>query len=193
MKTEDVQVGSTIMNGSSALRITERVERDARWGTIGWRGMNIPLEGFGGNPGTTSFVPDYLLMSWRHVPFEWAPVLGGGLEERYVWMPGWRRLQRELRRVPDVQPTVDGIRGHRVVTAEEDEELRLAALAEPLIHRGDLIIEAPADIGRYIIFPAKTCDQAGEHDPHVWQELHIPTGNPLVEYTQWWQCGEVTR
>jgi len=107
MKTGDVQVGSTIMNGSSALRITERVGRDARWGTIGWRGMNIPLEEFGGNPGTTSFVPDYLLSGWRHVPFEWAPVLGGGLEERYVWTPDWRRLQRELRRVPDVQPTVD--------------------------------------------------------------------------------------
>lgn len=192
MKTEDVQVGSTIMNGSSALRITERVKRDARWGTIGWRGMNIPLEEFGGNPGTTSFVPDYLLGSWRHVPFEWAPVLGGGLEERYVWTPGWRRLQRELRRVPTVQPTVDGIRGHRVTTAEEDEGLRLAAqatLKEPL---------SPETVAQLIqdgalVFPAKPCIVQGEHAPHVWQEFNIPTGNPLVEHTQWWQCGEVTR
>lgn len=92
-----VAVGSTITNGSSALRLTSHEERDASWQTSGWRGINIPLEAFGGNPGTSAFVPDYLLGSWRHVPFEWAPVVGGGLEERYVWAPGYRRLQREVR------------------------------------------------------------------------------------------------
>jgi len=173
MKTEDVQVGSTIMNGSSALRITERVERDARWGTIGWRGINIPLEEFGGNPGTTSFVPDYLLGSWRHVPFEWAPVLGGGLEERYVWTPGWRRLQRELRRVHRVEVSSNRSTAHIGEYPLETDE------AQPI----------PPSTGA-LVFPAKTCIIQGEHDPHVWQELHIPTGNPLVEYTQWWQCGE---
>ena len=122
MNTEDVQVGSTITDGSEALRITERVAKDPRWQAPGWRGVNIPLEEFGGNPGMTSFVPDYLLSGWRHVPFEWAPVVGGGLEERYVWTPGWRRLQRDPRRT--VQPTVDGIRGHRVTTVEEDEVAR---------------------------------------------------------------------
>ncbi len=97
MDTAEVQVGSTITNGSSALRITRRVERDRRWGTPSWEGMCIPLEAFGGNPGMTDTVPDYLLGSWSHVPFEWRPVTGGGLEERYVWTPDWRRLQREVR------------------------------------------------------------------------------------------------
>lgn len=94
----EVQVGSTITNGSSALRVTERVQRDSRWRTSGWRGANVALEEFGGNTGYSTFVPDYLLPSWRHVPFEWAPVVGGGLEERYVWGSGCRWLQREVRK-----------------------------------------------------------------------------------------------
>lgn len=99
----DIQVGSTLMNGSSALRIIERVERDSRWGVSGWRGMNISLEEFGGNTGQTSFVPNYLLGSWRHVPFEWAPLVGGDLEERYIWAAGCRWLQREVRRTLTLQ------------------------------------------------------------------------------------------
>jgi hypothetical protein len=47
----------------------------------------------------------------------------------------------------------------------------------------DLHPEAPT-------YPGKPCDWAEEHEPHLWQETGIPTGNPLVEYTQWWQCGE---
>lgn len=102
--TLEVQVGSTITNGSSALRVTQRVERDPRWKTPGWRGINIALEQFGGNPGTTSFVPDYLLSSWRHVPFEWKLVLGSReVEERYVWAPDFSRLQREVRWVEVAQ------------------------------------------------------------------------------------------
>jgi hypothetical protein len=202
----DVQVGSTITNGSSCIRVTERVARDSRWRTSGWRGISIPLEEFGGNPGTSEFVPDYLLTGWYHVPFEWRAVTGGELEERYVWAAGWRRLQREVRprplaegervrfrddhgagegvgivrraepgkvwvetlfnmwrgadpswfvrtadplprgleedeadqcrcplqdcahRRPAVQPTVDGIRGHRVDTPEEAELRRTLAL-----------------------------------------------------------------
>lgn len=100
MDTSEVQVGSTITNGSSALRITERVDKDPRWGTPSWRGLCIALEEFGGNTGTTDTVPDYLLGSWSHVPFEWRPVTGGDLEERYVWTPDWRRLQREVRPRP---------------------------------------------------------------------------------------------
>lgn len=99
MEAKDVQVGSTVTNGSSALRITERLEKDPCWKTPGWRGMNISLEQFGGNTGMTSFLPDYLLSGWRHVPFEWAPVTGGGLEERYVWSADWQRLQREVRSI----------------------------------------------------------------------------------------------
>lgn len=134
-----VQVGATITNGSSAIRVTERVARDARWRTSGWRGLAVPLETFGGNAGMSEFVADYLLSSWRHVPFEWEPVVGGGLEERYVWTAGYRRLQREVR----------------------------------------------------VNFPRKLCTEAetAGHEPgHEWQELHIPTGNPLVEHSQWWRC-----
>lgn len=139
MDTADVQVGSTITNGSSALRITERVQRDPRWGTPSWRGLCVPLEAFGGNPGMTDSVPDYLLGGWTHVPFEWRPCAGHATEERYVWAPGWRRLQREVR----------------------------------------------------VNFPRKRCDKAdrpGHEAGHEWQELHIPTGNPLVEHSQWWRC-----
>ncbi len=94
-----VQVGSTIMNGSSAMRVTERVDRDGSWGTPGWRGLNIALEQFGGNTGMTSFVPDYLVSGWRHVPFEWTPCVGAAVEERYVWSPDFSRLVREVRRI----------------------------------------------------------------------------------------------
>lgn len=99
MTALEIQIGSTITNGSSALRITERVERDTRWGTAGWRGTCIALEQFGGNTGLSDFIPDYLARNWRHVPFEWAPVVGGKVEERYVWAAGYRWLQREVRRM----------------------------------------------------------------------------------------------
>lgn len=122
-----VQVGSTIMNGSSAMRVTERVDRDGSWGTPGWRGLNIALEQFGGNTGMTSFVPDYLVSGWRHVPFEWTPCVGAAVEERYVWSADFSRLVREVRR--STMPTVDGIRGHRVATAAEDELRRAYTLA----------------------------------------------------------------
>ena len=119
MTALEVQVGSTISNGSSCIRVTERVEKDARWGTAGWRGLCIPLEAFGGNAGSSEFVPDYLLSGWYHVPFEWRPCVGGGVEERYVWTADWRT----------VQPTVDGIRGHVVLTDDEEQERRRLALA----------------------------------------------------------------
>jgi hypothetical protein len=103
VKTEEVQIGSTITNGSNAMRVTGRVERDSRWDSPCWRGINISLEQFGGNPGTTTSIPDYLLSGWRHVPFEWSPVLGcERLEERYVWNPTYRWLQRDVRRTSDV-------------------------------------------------------------------------------------------
>jgi hypothetical protein len=101
MKTEEVEIGSIITNGSSALKVTARVDRDSRWGVPAWRGTCVSLEPFGGNCGMASSVPDYLLSSWRVVPMEWAPVTGGGVEERYVWSSDWRYLQREVR------PTVD--------------------------------------------------------------------------------------
>lgn len=94
-----VQVGSTITNGSSALRVTQRIERDPRWGTPGWRGLAVPLGQFGGNSGMSEFVADYLLSGWYHVPFEWRPCIGGQVEERYVWEPDYRWLCREVRKV----------------------------------------------------------------------------------------------
>ena len=98
-----IQVGSTITNGSSAIRVTERVEKDPRWKAPGWRGLSIPMEAFGGNPGTTTFVPDYLAREWWHVPFEWGPVTGcPELEARYVWADGYRWLQREVRQIDPV-------------------------------------------------------------------------------------------
>lgn len=132
----EIQVGSTITNGSSAGRVLERVEKDRTWNTSGWRIVNISLEQFGGNTGMTNFVPDYLLAGWRHVPFEWSPVTGGGLEERYVWSADWTRLQREVRKAPNVMPTVDGIRGHRIDIVEEDEMRRW-----PALHAGDLLLD----------------------------------------------------
>lgn len=130
MTMNEIQVGSTLTNGQSALRITARVEKDARWGTAGWRGTCIPLEQFGGNAGLSDFIPDYLLSGWRHVPFEWAPVTGGGVEERYVWAPGYRWLQREVRRI--VQPTVDGIRGHRIYTPADTALRDALGVGEPI-------------------------------------------------------------
>lgn len=97
METSDMNPGLIITNGSSAMKVTRRVERDGRWGGPAWRGECISLEEFGGNRGMTDSVPEYLLHSWRPVPFEWSPVIGGGLEERYVWGQRHRTLQRELR------------------------------------------------------------------------------------------------
>jgi hypothetical protein len=128
MSTLEVQVGSTITNGSSALRVTERVKKDARWGTPGWRGMCIPLERFGGNAGMSDFVPDYLLIGWYHVPFEWRACVGGQVEERYVWADSWRRLQREVRRI--ATPTAGGILGilgHHVDLVIIDEPHQIPA------------------------------------------------------------------
>lgn len=105
MNRDDVQIGSTITNGASALRITERVAKDPRWKTSGWRGIVVPLEEFG-NRGVTSFVPDYLLDGWHHLPFEWRKI-PGGMEERYVWAPGWRWLNREVRKAPTLQDRPD--------------------------------------------------------------------------------------
>lgn len=105
MDRNDVQIGSTITNGSSAIRVTERVEKDPRWKTSGWRGPCIPLEEFGGNRGLSTFVPDYLLDGWRHIPFEWR-ALPGDMEERYAWTAGWLWLRREVR----VRPLAAGER-----------------------------------------------------------------------------------
>lgn len=98
MEMTDVKAGDLITNGSSAGRVIECITKDARWGVPAVRIENIGLERFGGNQGMSSTVPDYLLRSgWRIVPQDWTPVIGGGLEERYVWASSWTHLQREVR------------------------------------------------------------------------------------------------
>ena len=94
-----IEIGSIITNGSSALRITERVAKDRKWGTAGWRGVCIPLERFGGMTGMSDFIPDYLVRSWKDVPFDWQPCIGGRVEQRYVWADDSRWLQRQVRRI----------------------------------------------------------------------------------------------
>lgn len=95
----EFEIGDVITNGSSAGRVVERVaDKDPRWKALGVRIENIPLKTFGGNVGMTSFVPDYLLNSWHRVPFDWTPVTGTGLEERYVWTGCPSSLVQELRR-----------------------------------------------------------------------------------------------
>lgn len=121
-----VQVGATITNGISALRLTQHHERDPHWKSPGWRGHNIPLEEYGGNPGTLGFVPDYLLGSWRHVPFEWTAQPGGLTEERYVWSADWRRLRREVRAVNRPLEAGDKVR-----TTDWDEQGVVTATHEP--------------------------------------------------------------
>lgn len=93
-------IGAYITNGSSAGRVVEIVEKDPRWKVPALKLANIGLEAFGGNVGMTDTVPDYLLSGWYPIPFEWSPVVGGGLQERYVWVDNYRRLQREVRPTP---------------------------------------------------------------------------------------------
>lgn len=96
----DFQVGSTITDGSRAIRLTHRSSKSARWETQGWHGVHIAiLHGLSSDTGAPDFVPDYLLDSWRHVPFEWSPRAGGVLEERYVWTSDCWRLRYETRLV----------------------------------------------------------------------------------------------
>jgi hypothetical protein len=102
MKPIEVVPGMTITNGSSAM-VARRHEHSARWKADGWTGDAIALEQFGGGVGMTAFVPDYLLSSWYPMPEEWSPVVGGGLEERYVPVDlAGTRYRRELRKAPEV-------------------------------------------------------------------------------------------
>jgi hypothetical protein len=98
VKSEDAVRGMTITNGMSAMELTEHVTRNPKWKTSGWNGKAIGLERFNGMPGGLDFIPDYLLGSWRPVPWDWTPVIGGGLEERYVRTANYFRLHREVRR-----------------------------------------------------------------------------------------------
>lgn len=90
------KTGDIISNGTSAGEVIKFVTRDPHWKTSGWRIKNIPMSQFGGNAGTTSFLPNYLIASWKVVvPGQWYPSDGGGLESRYVWSPDYHHLQKE--------------------------------------------------------------------------------------------------
>jgi hypothetical protein len=94
--TLEVQVGSTITNGTRSMRVTHRT--GAGDGGIGWVGIYVSLRPHDDLTGANCFVPDHLLPGWRHVPFEWSACPGGQEEERYVWGKGCRWLEREVRR-----------------------------------------------------------------------------------------------
>jgi hypothetical protein len=100
MVTMRFKKGDVITNGMSAGEVIEIVdEPDADWKTGGVRIRNVSLEAFGGNVGYASFVPDYLLSSWRLVSFEWTPVLGSrDLQERFAWSGDHGHLYRDLRK-----------------------------------------------------------------------------------------------
>lgn len=93
----EVQPGSTITNGISAMRLERHVAREGRWGIEGWRGVVVALEPYGGPTGALSFLPDYLVrQTFCHVPFEFSPVPQTELMERYVWGIGCRFLTRQV-------------------------------------------------------------------------------------------------
>lgn len=97
MTTNPFEPGQLITNGSSAGEVMG-YGRDAKWKTHGCWVRKVGLEEFNGNVGFSSFIPDYLLTSWRPLPLEWTRVVGGGLEERYVPTTAGR-FRREVRRV----------------------------------------------------------------------------------------------
>jgi hypothetical protein len=99
MNLSDLKPGDLITDGSSAGVVRELIAKDPRWKVPAVRIENVSLEQFGGNRGMTSSVPDHLLGGWRIVPEEWTPVIGGGLEERYVWARDYSHMVRELRRI----------------------------------------------------------------------------------------------
>jgi hypothetical protein len=92
------KVGDLITSGCSAGTVLEIVERDPMWKTSGVRIRNVPMEKYGGNADMSSFLADYIAAGWKIVPMDWVPVVGGGLEERYVWTADYSGIRRELRR-----------------------------------------------------------------------------------------------
>jgi hypothetical protein len=98
------RIGDLVTNGLSAGRVSEIMTgEDPRWRTPGVRLTSISLQEQISSRGISEFVPDHLLTGWHLVPFDWRPTGSGALEERYVWGPGRRWLQRETR--THAQPT----------------------------------------------------------------------------------------
>jgi hypothetical protein len=95
----DPAPGVLVTNGSSAMMLTERVDRDPRWKVPGWRGVNVGIGQYGGDHGFAGFLADYLASSWKRVPLEWTALPGGALEERYEQVGG--RLYRQVRKIEE--------------------------------------------------------------------------------------------
>jgi hypothetical protein len=87
-----IQVGSTLTNGNSAIRVIERGTGEFP----GWLGLFISL-GNGTLTGAPVFLADKDMSTWDHVPFEWATLPEVLLEHRYVWTPDCRALRHETR------------------------------------------------------------------------------------------------
>jgi hypothetical protein len=85
----EVRVGSTITDGVSATRVTDRVQG-------GWLGIYISFAS-GDFTGVGVKIEDEDLPSYRRVPFEWTPVQGSETQERYVWTSDQRALRHETR------------------------------------------------------------------------------------------------
>lgn len=116
MGTPKVQIGSTVTDGASALRVEKRVD-------AGWEGVCISFDPPGSDTGRVVTVLDDQLGGWRHVPWEWTPVADTELEERYVWEPDWCWLNREVR----VRPLAVG---DHVRIIEWDEGVGIVRRAE---------------------------------------------------------------
>lgn len=92
MSGQTIQPGATLTNGSRVVRLTRRDED-------GWRGVFIALSSYRSQyTGCPDFIPDYLLETWGHVPFEWSPLPGSGLEHRYAWTDDCRWIRHEMRK-----------------------------------------------------------------------------------------------
>lgn len=94
-----ILVGSTLLIGDHALRITQRVESSPAWRTPGWWGIKVPLTEVRDKAREFEFLPDHLARFCDHVPFEWSVLPEGEVEERYAWNQSWTYLRREVRRV----------------------------------------------------------------------------------------------
>jgi hypothetical protein len=90
MLSSEVQIGSTVTNGESAVRVTGRAKSD------GWIGIFISL-GSGKLTGTECLVPIEELAVWQPVPWEWTALEGAGIEHRYVWSANCQVLEHEIR------------------------------------------------------------------------------------------------
>ncbi len=94
--TEDIKIGDLFVDsGGTVRKVHEYVARDPRWKQAGWRCLRLN-NGTGDGHGFTEFVP--FLDSMRKIELDtWYPVIGGGLEQR--WVARGSIVQRELRKV----------------------------------------------------------------------------------------------